>query len=320
MANIHGLFTAFNNEITLTTAKSDSLRTSRDALRSEIKTWFSDHDKEQPRFCWQGSFAMKTTVNPLSNGDYDIDDGVYLSGYSTLDTTEWPATTTVHNWFKNAVTGQTKADPINKDTCIRVIYASGYHVDLPIYIEKDDSIYLAHKSKGWIISDPKAFRDWFVKKVKDNGEQLRRLVKYLKAWKNYNDVPLKGIEITILAANHFCVYEGHDEKSLRDTVQAIITSLNNSFTCYKPVTPYENLFAGVTDTKEKNIIDALSSLKIALDNAINEEDPSVASDYMINQFGSRFPKGEPLDESKTTGNYVRTSAPGVLLHDGRSAK
>ena len=319
MANIHGLFTSFNDEITLTTAKSNSLRTSRNALRDVIKTWFSDNSKNSPHFCWQGSFAMKSTVNPLNGSEYDIDDGVYLSGYSTLDSSEWPATSTVHNWVKNAVTGQTKADPVNKDTCIRVIYASGYHVDLPIYIKKDNSIYLAHKSKGWTISDPKAFREWFVTKVNDNGEQLRRLVKYLKAWKDYKDVSLKGIEITILVSNNFCVYEGHDEKSLRDTVQAIITSLNDSFTCYKPVAPYENLFDGISESKKNTIINSLTALKNALDKAISEKDPLTASNYMIDQFGARFPKGEPLEEAKAANNYTRTSAPGVLLHDGRSA-
>lgn len=319
MADIHDLFMSFNDSITLSDAKTNSLRTSRNSLRKEIKEWFGDNGKQKPKFCWQGSFAMKTTVNPVGGSEYDIDDGVYLSGYSEMDSTEWPATTTVHNWVKNAVDGQTKADPINKDTCIRVVYASGYHIDLPIYIEQNDSIYLAHKSKGWVISDPKAFRDWFIQKVKDNDEQLRRLVKYLKAWKDYKSVSLKGIEITILASNNFCLYEGHDEKSLRDTVQSIIDSLENSFICDKPVAPYENLFEGFSKTKKDNILNSLKALKQALDNAINEEDPLTASNYMINEFGSRFPKGEALDQAEAKTAYARTNAPGVLKHDGRSA-
>ena len=63
MADIHDLFKKFNNEISLSTDKQNNLRKGRDALRSKIKTWFTDHDKQQPTFCWQGSFAMKTTVN-----------------------------------------------------------------------------------------------------------------------------------------------------------------------------------------------------------------------------------------------------------------
>ena len=319
MADINDLFTTFNDSITLTTAKTNNLRTSRNSLRSTIKDWFSNNDKQKPKFCWQGSFAMKTTVNPVGENDYDIDDGVYLIGYDDVDSSEWPATSTVHNWVKNAVTGQTKAEPINKDACIRVVYSSGYHIDLPIYIEQDGSIYLAHKNKGWIISDPKAFREWFSKKVQDNDEQLRRLVKYLKAWKDYKSVPLKGIEITILVSNNFCIYEGHDEKSLRDTVQSIIGTLENSFTCYKPVAPYENLFEGYSKTKKESILNSLAALKKALDNAINEQDPLTASQYMIDEFGSRFPKGEAVEQAEAKASYARTDAPGVLKHDGRSA-
>lgn len=319
MANIHNLFESFNDSITLSDAKTNNLRTSRNALRKVIKEWFSDNKKQQPKFCWQGSFAMKTTVNPVGSSDYDIDDGVYLSGYSDVDCSEWPATSTVHTWVKNAVDGQTKESPVNKDTCIRVVYASGYHIDLPIYIENNGSIYLAHKTKGWTISDPKAFKDWFIQKVKDNDEQLRRLVKYLKAWKDYKSVPLKGIEITILVSDNFCIYEGHDEKSLRDTVKAIINSLEASFTCYKPVAPYENLFSGFSESKKNSILNSLRSLKKALDSAISEEDALTASNYMIDEFGSRFPKGEASKQSEANMSYTRTSAPGVLKHDGRSA-
>lgn len=319
MADIHDLFQEFNNTITLTSAKTENLRTSRNALRQTIKDWFSEKEKKQPKFCWQGSFAMKTTVNPTSGNDYDIDDGVYLSGYSGQDISDWPTPGTVHNWIKTAVTGHVKESPINKDTCIRVPYASGYHVDLPIYIEKDKIIYLAHKTKGWMVSDPRAFRDWFVQKVKDNDEQLRRLVKYLKAWKEYNELPLKGIELTILATDNFCIYEGHDEKSLRDTVQSIIDNLSEKFVCTKPVVPNENLFDGISETKKSNILDGFKDLKSALDSAIAEKDPLIASNTMIDIFGDRFPKGTPLEESKAYVSYTRTDAPGVLKHNGRSA-
>ena len=63
MADIHALFMSFNDSITLSNSKTSSLRTSRDSLRKGIKEWFSDNDKQKPKFCWQGSFAMKTTVN-----------------------------------------------------------------------------------------------------------------------------------------------------------------------------------------------------------------------------------------------------------------
>ena len=320
MADINKLFETFNDNITLTSAKSDDVRTGRDALREKIKKWFKDNDKLQPDFCWQGSFAMKTTINPLGDKEYDLDDGIYLNGHSDKEISGWPSTTTVHGWIKDAVDGHTLETPIDKNTCVRVVYAKGYHIDYPIYIlENGVNARLAHKANGWIESDPKEFKNWFIGKVNSHGEQLRRIVKYLKAWKDFKDVSLKGIEITILVANNICIYEGRDEEALKRTLNQIIDRLEVSFECLKPVAPFENLFDGISQTKKNNIINALKFLKSKVELAINEDDQLKASEYMIEVFGSRFPKGTSNDGDKTNKVFVQTSAPGVLKHDGRSA-
>ena len=262
---------------------------------------------------------MKTTVNPIGSNEYDIDDGVYLTGYSDKEIEEWPAPSTVHGWIVSAVEGHTKSAPVDKATCVRVVYAAGYHIDYPIYIVKENVAYLAHKDQGWIESDPKAFKDWFVQKVKENDEQLRRLVKYLKAWKEYKKVPLKGIEITILATDNFECYEGRDDKSLKNTVGNIISFLEDTYECRKPVTPKEDLFEGHSETKKSSIKNKLSSLKKDLEQAIDEEDPFTASEYVIGQVGERFPEGEKLESKREDSIFERTQAPGVLRNNGRSA-
>lgn len=316
MANLHNLYLKFNEKITLTSTSCAKLRTSRNALRSDIKKWFSDHDKVQPKFCWQGSFSMKTVINQLDNGEYDLDDGVYIQNYDDCEQKDWPTPNTVHQWIKKAVDRRTKADAKDKNTCVRVTYAGGYHIDLPIYIMDGDTAFLAHKSDGWIESDPKAFKDWFINKVKDenNGEQLRRLVKVLKAWKDYTGVDLKGVELTILATNAFEQYDNRDDKSFRNTVRNIIEILEDDFTCIKPVAPGEDLFERFDENQQDKIIQAFKDLKEEMDNALNEENEEKASEYLIDVFGSRFPKG-----TSKSSNCSRVSTQGVLRHDGRSA-
>lgn len=318
MANLNKLFSKFNDKITLTSAKSNSLKKSRNALRTDIKNWFSEKGKIQPKFCWQGSYAMKTVVNPLNDKEYDLDDGVYIQGYEDQNIDDWVSTTTVHSWIKDAINDRIQTDPIDKNTCVRVPYAAGYHIDLPMYICKDDVAYLAHKSNGWIESDPKAFKDWFVGKVVsiEYGEQLRSIVKYLKAWSDYKNIPLKGIEITILATNSFDKYTERDDKSLRNTVADIISSLEEDFSCVKPVTPGEDLFDGASETKKTTIISGFKSLKENLDSAIEEDDEKKASEYLRKSFGNRFPLGETTDNQAC---YAESPMPGVLRNDGRSA-
>ena len=207
---------------------------------------------------------MKTAIMPLDGDEFDLDNGVYLRGYST-DQDDWPAAQTVHTWVKEAVEKHTSNSPIDKNTCIRVVYEDKYHIDLPIYIMGENSAgdsiaYLAHKSKGWIESDPKAFTAWFQGYVNENGQEIRRMVKYLKAWKDYKNIDIKGMAITILVCNNFSVTEKRDDLSLLDTVTNIIDSLEDSFHCYKPVTPTdEDLFADVSETSKNEILKGLNN-------------------------------------------------------------
>ena len=122
MANLNKLYSQFNDKITLTSSKTDSLRTSRNALRTDIKNWFSNKSKLQPKFCWQGSFAMKTVINTIGDNEYDLDDGVYIQGYDDVELEDWPVASTVHKWVKDAVSERTKKDLYSCYLCRWISY------------------------------------------------------------------------------------------------------------------------------------------------------------------------------------------------------
>lgn len=317
MANLNKLFSDFNEEITLKSKKKENLRIGRNALRKKIKDNFSKKGRSKPKFCGQGSYMMKTIVNPIDS-EYDLDDGVYIQEYSKKEIKEWPKASTIHTWIKDAVDGHTSTPPVDKNTCVRVIYVNDYHIDLPAYIIKDDEAYLAHKRDGWIVSDPKAFTDWFIGKVTSEGEQLRSLVKYLKAWKDYKKVDLKGISITILVGENYCDYENRDDLALLGTLTNIIESLEDKFECVKPVAPNEDLFEGHSETKQAEIINAITKLRDSIQKAVDKEDEKEASNIMIKYFGSRFPQGESSTVEQKS-QYVQVEAPAVIKNDGRSA-
>lgn len=318
MANLNKLFLEFNSNITLGKSKKENLKIGRNALRNKIKEEFAEKARKQPKFSGQGSYMMKTTINPINDGEYDIDDGVYLQGFTDKEIEEWPVASTVHSWIKKSVENHTKTNPIDKNTCVRVVYAKDYHIDLPTYIVKDNIAYLAHKSEGWIKSDPRAFTEWFIGKVNKKGEQLRSLVKYLKAWKDYTGVDLKGISITILVGENFYEYENRDDLSLIGTLTNIIEALEDEYVCIKPVTPNEDLFDSHSDNKKNVIINALKNLRDAIQNAVDTNDEKKASDIMIKYFGDRFPKGESL-EVEEKSEFIKTEAPAIIRNDGRSA-
>ena len=121
MLNLNDLFLDFNDNLTLKKKYKDLVITGRNALRNKIGSKFEENDRKKPKYFMQGSYAMNTAINPEEDEEFDLDDGVYLQGYSD-DKDTWPATTTVHDWVKKAVDKHTSNDPIDKNTCVRVVY------------------------------------------------------------------------------------------------------------------------------------------------------------------------------------------------------
>lgn len=313
MANCHDIFFEYNKVIRLSKKRKDSLITSRDALREKIKKDFKAGDTDyKPKFYSQGSFEMDTIINPYQSCNYDMDDGTYF------EVTEVPSESpeTFHQWIYDAVEGHTDKT-IDKDPCVRVIFADGHNVDLTIYYKiGSNHPHLAFKGKGWIESDPQEFIRWFNDKL-DEGKQLRRIVRYLKAWSDYKkgNMPI-GLILTILAAENF-VKDSRDDLSFLNTLKDIQNKLKYSFICYRPTTPvYEDLFSNYSQADREYFLNALDSLIKSGDQAINEPNQKDACDKWKKHFGDRFPCS--LAEDKLDDAYTH-KAPAFIKSDGRSA-
>ena len=65
MANNQEQFNAFHDTINATQSSRSTLQNNRNALRDRIRKYFKDnHPSEiQPKFHWQGSYAMYTILN-----------------------------------------------------------------------------------------------------------------------------------------------------------------------------------------------------------------------------------------------------------------
>jgi hypothetical protein len=322
MANTHSQFMTFLDAIKLKEASKDSLRTSRDANRTRIKTHFKETLKRPvPTFCGQGSYTMNTGVEPLSGEDYDIDDGVYIQDLGT-DMSTWPTADTVHGWIVDAVKGSTSETPKNKARCVRVRYQADYHVDLPIYaMDANDQPRLFEIGKSTPpISDPKKLREWW-KNAVSGKPQLRRIVRYLKAWRDYKNAissTASGLALTILAVNHY-VEDEQDDIAFQKTVEAIYNHLNSGFSVAKPVEPYDVLSERWSSAQRSGLISQLKTLKDKGQEAIDKEKLSDATKLWRKQLGERFPEiEEEADEASR-----KTSAPayvrGLGNDSGRSA-
>jgi len=289
MADCNDLFKGFHDDaISVPTSKEEYLKQARDAIRERIRKYFRDTKEERcPKFYQQGSFALKTQVAPI-DGEYDVDDGVYLQNLEP-EKDKWPKTETVHDWICCGVESHTSQKPINKKNCVRVVYAGDYHVDLPIYSKYNDEFYLARLGDNqWIRSDPKSFRDWFVGEVKEKGEQLRRNVRYMKAWSDYGDLVFTGMMLTVLCGKYH-VNSERDDESLVSTAQAIANAITIERALHNPVDPTEDLLSGWGEDKIDGLVSTFEKLHRKGQEAIEKISKEEASKIWIGLFGDRFP-------------------------------
>ena len=306
-------FEKFNSTIKLNDSKINELKKNRIALRNKITSYFKANRWEIPKFYSQGSFPLNTNLNPIEEGAYDLDDGLYF--ICPESSREEP--TMYHNRIRTAV--EDHASKIeDKSTCVRVFYADGHHIDLPSYwIEKNGNTpQLAHASKGYIESDPKAFNEWVKRKFSesDSNGQLRRMIRYLKAWKDHQEnengslkLP-SGFILTILACRCYSKHD-RDDWALKGTVESIDKTLRSDFICHRPTAPTdENLLAVYSrDSILKEFQDFVDNAQKAYDANSEQE----ASKVWRKVFGDRF----PLEQTKIGALPIGVAATKPYFHD-----
>jgi hypothetical protein len=319
MANLHNVFMEYNNGvIRLSDAKRQELIAVRDGLRGRIMAGHFEHDKtagsyDKLEFQSQGSFVTDLIINPIHR-DYDLDDGVYLIGKRASD--RRPTPEDYHKMVIAAIGGDYDGieEVIDKQTCIRVGYKDGFHIDLPIYYaENMECPDLANRLLGWVMSNAVEFIAWFEEKahsgfkkgfltestlfneyerwitdIRKRDIQIRRLVRYFKSWGDLRreEMPC-GLIMTILCVNNYYQHE-RDDIALKETLVLVEAALRKSFRCERPTSPVgEDLLRGY-----KNRDAFLRYLAQFIENAkqaLLEADPQKACKSWQNSLGDRFP-------------------------------
>ena len=335
MANLYNLFNEYNQIIKLSDSKRKELIIVRDNLRMRIQkrnTQFGTVIKPYKKleFQSQGSFVMDTIISPVHD-DYDLDDGIYFIGMLSID--KRPSAELFHQMVIEAI-GVNYDDVekiIDKVTCVRVIYKSGFHIDLPIYYaDNKECPDLADKKMGWRLSNPVEFIAWFEGKaqsgfqksflyesalydkyqnwltdIRKNDVQIRRIVRYLKSWGDLRreEMPC-GLVMSILVANNYYQHE-RDDISLKETLVLIQAGLKKSFICERPTTPIgEDLLASF---KNKDaFMNYLAQFIENAKNGLQESDVQKACKFWQKSLGARFPC--PDVPSQANINISSTSA------------
>jgi hypothetical protein len=216
---------------------------------------------------------------------------------------------------------------ITKKTCSRVIVNHEIHIDVPLYAIPDTEFFsireridksltyenfasiesrriaswrdvdlkkvlLAHREQNWKESDPRKLNEYFKKAFEHKGEQLRRICRYLKAWRDYKwkDGGPSSIYLMILADSLFDAEIEKDDIALLNVLQGISRRLSDkNFDIINPTDQKETI--NISDLDRQQLLNFSNSfandLRIALhDNIIPDEK---ATELIRKNLGNRFP-------------------------------
>jgi Adenylyl/Guanylyl and SMODS C-terminal sensor domain len=185
--------------VTPTTDQRDFLQQQWNDLADYLKQALSKHGYTISTWL-QGSYKYATLIKPVRPGEeYDVDVGLYFEWDDDQDVEPTPKQ--LRSWvqtelleYEKACEELTKIEVPPKERCSRALFTRQFHIDTPVYHLNPDSDVrrLACLSGTWEHSDPKKLYKWFKEAVGDDDrDQLRRLVRYLKAWAavSFDDAP-----------------------------------------------------------------------------------------------------------------------------------
>ncbi|HMH19053.1 MAG TPA: CBASS cGAMP synthase [Burkholderiales bacterium] len=149
--------------------------------------------------------------------------------------------------------------------CGRVIVDNEHHIDVPLYAIRDEAfkvlmkaadargyvnlaeafaqddsvdvnwtilehedVLLANRDGSWTASDPREVKEWANAAFSgQGGDQLRRISRYLKGWRdqNYKSGGPSSISLMVIAEAHFSASPGRDDLALAEVVEHLADAL-----------------------------------------------------------------------------------------------
>jgi len=213
----------------------------------------------------------------------------------------------------------------DKPTCIRIKVTKAAHIDVPLYAipdeefhtltkaamaayntldsaeairraERDswsklpsDEVLLAHREEGWWESDPRPVKDWFEDQLMARGEQLRRVIRYLKAFRDWK-WPSGGPASILLMAAAVPLFErrhGRDDLALLDVLAGLPAALRAGVV--NPVDEEESLTKRLGEDKVEEAAREFERFEGVLRASLHASSASQVCIWMQQEFGERFP-------------------------------
>lgn len=176
-----------------------------------------------------------------------------------------------------------------------------------------DQIMMATRTGEWKPSDPEAVTRWFKDRLDEYGDQLQRVCRYLKAWRDYHWKDGGGptsVSIMIAISQDFKVHKGRDDLALEMAAQRLSAALlsgiferaiDDGVEDFNRLEPSERQDA----SQRANVL--TSTLKQARFHQTHLKDRAIGD--VRSQFGDRVPNRVDLIDADNDADVIRSTPP-----------
>lgn len=230
LKNYDTLFEDFLTKLVLTKKQADAIE---DKMEETLSLFLAEHEGDVEIYA-QGSYAMGTTVRPLSKaqnphgvaGEYDVDMVLQRSAWTSADESLKSVRSVLNDIYKDKVDGKLR------ETCERVFHdvdpntEIGFHVDyVPIKLFAEGRHAAKRTPNKWFPSDTKHLAEWF-NELSQNLTYLPSLILIIKRIRDTagNSDLISSICITALVCN---LYE--EKQSYAEELLAILEGIVGVF-------------------------------------------------------------------------------------------
>lgn len=224
----------------------------------------------------------------------------------------------------------------DKPSCVRVKISDDAHVDLALYAIPDDDfelllekaeasmhfdtrmfddnisfaeqiyprlptdqIMLAHRREGWKPSDPRKLEDWFKEAIDAHGQQLRRVCRYLKGWRDHNWTACRLSSIALMACvvaaydgATAAIAEDRDDLTLQMVAKQLAELLERSIP--NPVVYGQYLDEGWSGECRADFVAKARTLAMRIDAALAANQSAAVIEHLRASLGAYLPDDENL--------------------------
>ncbi|WP_017518786.1 CBASS cGAMP synthase [Pseudomonas nitroreducens] len=297
----------------------------------------------EPKFYIQGSWAYKTLNRPCQTPPQqsDVDDGVYLP--LSIMKEEAKPHLAIDDFFEAVTEVLQPLCTDNgwklerKANCMRIVISQYAHIDLPLYAIPDEQYLLLKAAmedrnaraldsinataatqtwkklpsdqillacdRGWIKSDPLSMKEWFEQEVQDKGQQLRRIIRYIKGFRDqqWDEKGPSSILLMAAASPLFEFEYKRDDEALLTVVKGIPAALRGGV--LSPIDQDVYLTAALSKEEVEVAAEKFETFAKYLEAAMSASTAAKeqACHWMREMLGGRFPNRPDLVEETSAG-------------------